>query len=80
MSAKNLPIDLLRLQIEGTELTKREKDVLRLFAFGHTHISAARELGLHTDTVRIHTKAARARLNAKTITHAVAIAVSLDLI
>ena len=65
MSETSLPMWLLRVQKEGTDLTESE---------------AARSLGKSLETVRTQTKLARARLRARTNAQAVAIAVSLDLI
>jgi DNA-binding CsgD family transcriptional regulator len=71
---------LLRLHSGGTELTEKELAVLRRLAMGDTQVEAAERLGKSLETVRKQTKLARARLGARTNTHAVAIAVSLDLI
>jgi DNA-binding CsgD family transcriptional regulator len=79
MSA-SLPMGFLRMQKEGTELTESEALVLRWIAMGDTQVEVARRLGKSRETVREQSKLARARLRAKTNAHAVAIAVSLDLI
>lgn len=71
---------LLRLMIGGTDLTPSERKVLKLIAMGYTQVEAAEQLGKSKETTRKQMKAARARLGAKTNAHAVAIAVSLDLI
>lgn len=80
MSHTGIPMDLLRLAVEGTELTKREREVLRLRALGRTGPATAKELGISYETVRTHARNARARLGAKTTAEAVAVALSLDLI
>jgi DNA-binding CsgD family transcriptional regulator len=80
MSQGSLPMPLLRMQMEGTELTVSEARVLRRIALGDTQEEAARRLGKSLETVRKQTKVVRARLRARTNAHAVAIAVSLDLI
>jgi DNA-binding CsgD family transcriptional regulator len=80
MSRTNLPMRLLRVQKEGTELTESERLVLRWIAMGDTQVEVARRLGKSLETVREQTKLARARLSARTNAQAVAIAVSLDLI
>ena len=80
MSEASLPMSLLRMQKEGTDLTKAEAAVLRRIALGDTQVEAARRLGKSLETVRKQTKLARARLQARTNAQAVAIAVSLDLI
>ncbi len=80
MSAASMPIGLLRLQTEGTRLTATEARVLRQIAMGDTQVEVAQRLGKSLETVRKQTKMARARLKARTNAHAVAIAISLDLI
>lgn len=75
-----LPRDMLGQMVEGTDLSKREREVLRRYALGDTIPEAANHLEIACETARSHLKAARARLGAKTTAHAVAIAVSLDLI
>jgi DNA-binding CsgD family transcriptional regulator len=78
--SESIPMPLLRLQKEGTDLTHAEAAVLRRLALGDTQPQAARRLGKSLETVRTQTKLARARLRARTNAQAVAIAVSLDLI
>lgn len=80
MSSTSLPMGLLRIQKEGTELTESEARVLHWIAMGDTQVEVAERLGKSPETVREQTKVARARLRARTNAHAVAIAVSLDLI
>jgi len=80
MSNASLPMRLLRVQTEDTDLTDSETQVLRGIAMGDTQVEVARRLGKSLETVRKQTKMARARLRARTNAHAVAIAVSLDLI
>jgi DNA-binding CsgD family transcriptional regulator len=80
MSHASMPMRLLRLHTEGTDLTATEAQVLRRIAMGDSQVQAARSLGKSLETVRKQTKSARARLRARTNAHAVAIAVSLDLI
>ena len=80
MSEASIPMELLRMQKEGTELTRAETAVLRRIALGDTQVEAARRLGKSLETVRKQTKLARARLRARTNAEAVAIAISLDLI
>jgi len=76
----SMPMRLLRLQKEGTELTDSEAQVLRRIAMGDMQVQAARRLDKSLETVRKQMKVARARLRARTNAHAVAIAISLDLI
>lgn len=80
MSYSSIPMELLRLQKAGTQLTESEALVLRWIAMGDTQVEVARRLGKSLETVREQTKVARARLRARTNAHAVAIAISLDLI
>jgi len=80
MSEASIPMRLLRVQKEGTDLTRAESAVLRRIALGDTQVEAARRLGKSLETVRKQTKLARARLRARTNAQAVAIAVSLELI
>jgi DNA-binding CsgD family transcriptional regulator len=80
MSEASLPMNLLRLHKEGTDLTAAEARVLRRIALGDSQVEVAWKLGKSLETVRKQTKMARARLKARTNAHAVAIAISLDLI
>jgi DNA-binding NarL/FixJ family response regulator len=61
-------------------LTKRQRQILQLFADGNSTAQAARGLGLSEETVRTHTKALLARLDARDRAHAVAIALRNSLI
>jgi DNA-binding CsgD family transcriptional regulator len=80
MREDSLPTDLMTLKLKGTELTKTETKVLRLLARGHTLERTGQLLGTSRETVKSHARIARGRLEARNTTHAVAIAVSLDLI
>jgi len=80
MSNASLPMTLLRVQKEGTDLTRSEAQVLRRIAMGETQVEVARRLDKSLETVRKQMKVVRARLRARTNAHAVAIAISLDLI
>lgn len=80
MANSSLPMPLLRLKANDTALTPSERRVLRLLAMGYSQVEAACYLQRSLETVRKQTKMARARLGARTNTHAVAIAISLDLI
>jgi two-component system NarL family response regulator len=55
-------------------LTRRQRQILQLYADGLATGEAAKRLGLSTETVRTHTKGALARLGARDRAHAVAIA------
>lgn len=52
-------------------MTKREIDVLRLSALGHTDTSMAKALGVHFETVRSVQKAIRVKLQARNKAHCV---------
>jgi DNA-binding NarL/FixJ family response regulator len=78
--ASSLPRDLSELKIEGTDLTVGETQVLRLLARGLTRRQVGSRLNKSEETVKALSKTCRCRLRARNTTHAVAIAVSLDLI
>ena len=80
MREDSLPTELMTLKLEGTELTRTETKVLRLLARGHTLERTGELLGTSRETVKSQARVARGRLKARNTTHAVAIAVSLDLI
>lgn len=61
-------------------VTRRQRQVLQLFADGLSTEDVARRLGLSEETVRTHAKASLARLGARDRTHAVAIALRGSLI
>lgn len=79
-NVSKLDMPLLRFAVEGTPLTPRERDVLRRLAMGDTMPEIAQRFGKSHETIKSQAKMARARLGARTSTHAVAIAISLDLI
>jgi DNA-binding NarL/FixJ family response regulator len=56
------------------KLTRRQREILQLLAYGESTTVAARQLDVSEETVKTHTKHALARLGAKNRTHAVAIA------
>ncbi len=64
----------------GLAITPRQRQILQLFADGHSTDETARRLGLSAETVRTHTKAALPRLGARDRTHAVATALRSSLI
>lgn len=53
-------------------VTKRQREILQLYADGLSTATVAKRLGLSTETVRTHTKAVLARLEARDRAHAVA--------
>ena len=61
-------------------LTRRQRQILQLYADGQSTARVAKRLGLSTETVRTHTKATLSRLGARDRTHAVAIALRSSLI
>jgi two-component system NarL family response regulator len=63
-----------------TGLTRRQREILQLYADGHSTARVAKRLGLSTETVRTHTKAILSRLGARDRVHAVAIALRSSLI
>ncbi len=64
----------------GLRLTRRQRQILQLYANGLSTQTAAKRLGLSTETVRTHTKAVLSRLEARDRTHAVAIGLRSSLI
>jgi DNA-binding NarL/FixJ family response regulator len=65
---------------KGLRVTPRQRQILQLYANGHSTEEAARRLGLSTETVRTHAKASLPRLGARDRVHAVAIALRSSLI
>jgi len=61
-------------------LTRRQRQVLQLFADGLTTEQAAQHLGLSEETVRTHAKAVISRIGARDRAHAVAMAMRCSLI
>ncbi len=61
-------------------LTRRQRQILQLYADGQSTAKVAQSLGLGAETVRTHTKAILSRLGARDRTHAVAIALRTALI
>ncbi len=61
-------------------LTRRQRQILQLYADGHSTAQVAKRLGLSAETVRTHTKAILARLKARDRAHAVAVAIRTSLI
>ena len=61
-------------------LTRRQREILQLYADGLSTDDVAGKLGLSTETIRSHTKGLLARLSARDRAHAVAIALRNSLI
>jgi DNA-binding NarL/FixJ family response regulator len=64
----------------GQRLTKRQRQILQMFADGNSTTQVARRLGLGTETVKTHTKQLLSRLRAHDRAHAVAIGLRNSLI
>lgn len=75
-----LPRELRELHYAGRPLTPGQHRILREIALGMTGPEAAKALGISNETVKRQLAITRSKLGANTTTHAVAIAVSLDLI
>ena len=54
-------------------ITRRQREILQHYADGLSTTTVAKRLGLGTETIRTHTKAALSRLGARDRAHAVAI-------
>jgi DNA-binding NarL/FixJ family response regulator len=61
-------------------ITRRQRQILQLFADGHSTDEVAKRLGLSLETVRTHARASLPRLGARDRAHAVAIAMRGSLI
>lgn len=61
-------------------ITRRQREILQLYADGLSTAATAKRLELSTETVRTHTKALLARLHARDRAHAVAIGLRNSLI
>jgi DNA-binding NarL/FixJ family response regulator len=61
-------------------LTRRQRQILQLYADGQSTARVASRLGVSAETVRTHTKAILSRLSARDRAHAVAIALRSSLI
>jgi DNA-binding NarL/FixJ family response regulator len=61
-------------------VTKRQREILQLYADGLSTATVAKSLDLSTETVRTHTKAVLARLEARDRAHAVATGLRAGLI
>jgi DNA-binding NarL/FixJ family response regulator len=59
----------------GDALSKREIEVLRHVAEGHSNLRVGEQLGLREDTIKAHMKTILQKLGARDRTHAVTIAV-----
>ena len=61
----------------ATELTDREREVLRMVGRGHSNGEAADRLGLSVETVKSHMRRVLGKLGARNRCHAVALAYEL---
>ena len=73
-------VDPAATRSNGGGLTRRQREILQLFADGHSTDEVAKRLERSTETIRTHTKAALARLGARDRAHAVAIGLRNSLI
>ena len=73
-------VDPAAAQSNGNGLTRRQREILQLYADGCSTEDAAKRLGLSPETVRTHTKAVFTRLGARDRAHAVAIGLRSSLI
>lgn len=64
----------------GQDLSPTQLEVIRGLSFGLSQKQVAAGMGISCRTVEIHCTALRIRLDAKTSTHAVAIALRMGLI
>jgi DNA-binding NarL/FixJ family response regulator len=64
----------------GLGITRRQRQILQLYADGNSTSDVATRLGVTLETVRTHTKAILARLDAHDRAHAVAIGLRASLI
>jgi DNA-binding NarL/FixJ family response regulator len=64
----------------GPVLTRRQREILQLYADGHSTAAVAKRLSLSAETIRTHTKGLLARLQARDRAHAVAIGLRSSLI
>lgn len=67
-------VDPAANETAGSSLTRRQREVLQMFADGLSTTETAKRLGLSEETVRTHAKASLARIGARDRTHAVALA------
>jgi DNA-binding NarL/FixJ family response regulator len=65
---------------EGTALTPRELEVIRLMAHGLGNKSIARELGISTHTAKFHVASVLGKLGARSRTEAVSLGIRLGLV
>lgn len=73
-------VDPVAEENSAAGLTRRQREILQLYADGHSTEEAATRLGVSLETVRSHTKAILARLEARDRAHAVAIGLRSALI
>ncbi len=73
-------VDPAAKRVNGSRLTRRQREILQLYADGLSTEDAAGKLGLSTETIRSHTKGLLARLAARDRAHAVAIALRTSII
>lgn len=72
--------ELAAIYYDGKPLSRRQREILYRIALGMTGTEAAADLGVSYETVKRHLSIVRAKLKARTTCHAVALAMSYDLI
>ncbi|WP_188318028.1 response regulator transcription factor [Bartonella choladocola] len=65
---------------QNIKLTNKQRDVLRYFAHGLKNAEVNEKMGISESAVRLHVLAAMHKLDAKTKSHAIALAVFYGLI
>ena len=78
--AELLAVQTRRRTADAGPLTPREREVLALLAEGLTSAEAAAHFGLSPETIETHVRRALRKLGARSRTHAVALALRLDLL
>ncbi len=76
-------VDPAARQVRGTRntsLTRRQRQILQMFADGRATADVARRLDLSSETVRVHTRGILSRLGARDRAHAVAKAMRAGII
>jgi DNA-binding CsgD family transcriptional regulator len=79
MADKEFDLQAARLLVDRfpTRLSRREVDVVALIAEGQPRDEIARELGIGRETVVTHIAKLRRKLGARSLAHAVALAIAL---
>ena len=78
--AEKFVVPAARKRTGAGAITRRQREILQHYADGLSTTTVAKRLGLGTETIRTHTKAALSRLGARDRAHAVAIGLRNSLI